>query len=459
MNRRHFVISSASLAAMAGCASPAGTALAPSRLGAAARAGAPQAAGLRTRLEIEEFSANAKLVAAFRRGVAKMRAETFAPSVASWQYWHNSHWMKDGTPPPEMRNVWDQCRHGQSFFLAWHRGYLHFFEEQLRLAAGDPELSLPYWDYYKNPNLPAIFTDPTLPDGSANPLYWADRRNSLVTGLSYASFANSVVTFPYGPGTTFEDLVESNPHNRVHNQVGGSMGEVPTAPADPIFYLHHCNIDRYWSCWLAAGGGRHMPPRGDLWWKQGFAYNLARTWYFDVRAMNDSRNLGYTYGDLRFPVMPMGATLPARPRIAATGSTDTAGPYDLALEPITIAVPLSDALGRAARVRVVLEGVALTAAGRRGGFDVGVYADLPERPAPLAEESRFAIGEFGTFEITMPKMGAMPNATPAGASLRMRATRAATAELLISFVPFGAPSGVGRTTPLARIERLRVEIA
>ena len=38
----------------------------------------------------------------------------------------------------------------------------------------------------------------------------------------------------------------------VGNQRG--MGRVPWAANDPIFWLHHCNIDRIWASWIKAGG-------------------------------------------------------------------------------------------------------------------------------------------------------------------------------------------------------------
>ncbi len=37
-------------------------------------------------------------------------------------------------------------------------------------------------------------------------------------------------------------------HNQVHVWVGGSMGP-GTSPNDPIFFLHHCNVDRLWAEW------------------------------------------------------------------------------------------------------------------------------------------------------------------------------------------------------------------
>jgi tyrosinase len=37
-------------------------------------------------------------------------------------------------------------------------------------------------------------------------------------------------------------------HNRVHVWVGGSMAPI-SSPNDPIFFLHHCNVDRMWADW------------------------------------------------------------------------------------------------------------------------------------------------------------------------------------------------------------------
>src|SRR5262249_22153742 len=37
-------------------------------------------------------------------------------------------------------------------------------------------------------------------------------------------------------------------HNAVHRWVDGSM-QPGTSPNDPVFFLHHCNIDRLWAVW------------------------------------------------------------------------------------------------------------------------------------------------------------------------------------------------------------------
>ena len=41
-------------------------------------------------------------------------------------------------------------------------------------------------------------------------------------------------------------------HNNVHMWVGGPMTDIRISPADPVFWLHHANIDRIWSIWQAT---------------------------------------------------------------------------------------------------------------------------------------------------------------------------------------------------------------
>jgi tyrosinase len=48
-------------------------------------------------------------------------------------------------------------------------------------------------------------------------------------------------------------------HGGVHVRTGGDMGSVPTASYDPIFYLHHANVDRLWAQWQADHPGVALP--------------------------------------------------------------------------------------------------------------------------------------------------------------------------------------------------------
>jgi tyrosinase len=47
-------------------------------------------------------------------------------------------------------------------------------------------------------------------------------------------------------------------HNQVHRWVGGDMGPA-SSPNDPVFFLHHCNVDRIWEGWMKINGRVYQP--------------------------------------------------------------------------------------------------------------------------------------------------------------------------------------------------------
>ena len=49
------------------------------------------------------------------------------------------------------------------------------------------------------------------------------------------------------------------------------MTDPRCAALDPIFWLHHGNIDRLWNNWLGLGGGRANPPDA-AWRSQTFSF-------------------------------------------------------------------------------------------------------------------------------------------------------------------------------------------
>src|SRR6185295_9632413 len=61
----------------------------------------------------------------------------------------------------------------------------------------------------------------------------------------------------------FSLQLEEQLHNSVHGWVGGTMGQVPTAAFDPIFWAHHTMVDRLWSLWQVRHSSRG--PRPDQW--------------------------------------------------------------------------------------------------------------------------------------------------------------------------------------------------
>lgn len=54
-----------------------------------------------------------------------------------------------------------------------------------------------------------------------------------------------------GAFNTFASALEGV-HNSGDVWVGGSMGSIATAPADPVFWMHHAEIDRIWAEWQGA---------------------------------------------------------------------------------------------------------------------------------------------------------------------------------------------------------------
>jgi tyrosinase len=57
--------------------------------------------------------------------------------------------------------------------------------------------------------------------------------------------------------------VNTNLHNRVHVWVGGAMGPM-SSPNDPVFFLHHCNVDRLWAQWWSDDPSRpYLPKDGE----------------------------------------------------------------------------------------------------------------------------------------------------------------------------------------------------
>jgi len=97
------------------------------------------------------------------------------------------------------------------------------------------------------------------------------------------------------PGT---GQLENRPHNNVHVAIGGWMGDPRTAAQDPIFWLHHANIDRYWNVWLKQGGGRADPTNNTTWRNRVFTFfreNGTQVTMTACDILNASAQLHYTY--------------------------------------------------------------------------------------------------------------------------------------------------------------------
>jgi tyrosinase len=146
-------------------------------------------------------------------------------------------------------------QHMSERFLPWHRVFLILLEHALQSV--HPDVTIPYWNWTKaaSQTFPAwlVPVTPTVPmpppispitvTRSPGPPAWLA---SLASGTPSVMASGTFSTFRMG----LEGI-----HNGVHVWVGGTMSWISTAPADPIFWMHHAQIDRLWSVWQAAHPG------------------------------------------------------------------------------------------------------------------------------------------------------------------------------------------------------------
>lgn len=368
----------------------------------------------------------------YGRGVAAMKKRD-PEDPTSWMYQANIH----GTYTTPLKELWNQCEHQSWYFAPWHRMYVYFFEQIIRRAiteAGGPEdWALPYWNYGlggSDAALPEPFRQPA--SESENPLYVADRNPYYNEGgqlpPAVASPAKAlarplyigIAEFGGGSGPAREPRfwgqpgeLERTPHNAVHSQIGGAMGDPELAAQDPIFWLHHCNIDRIWAIWNEHE--HHEDPTEDEWLEHRFEF-------FDA----DGQKVSKACGEVRETIAQLGYTfdpspaastveesMPAAPPPQPSGSSPSQPKFLGATEekvPLTgeaVEVPVGiDPRGReeafeaatpegANRLYLNIEDIE----GEQNPSTVyGVYLNLPQDPGPQDYE-RHHVGNLSFFGI------------------------------------------------------------
>lgn len=204
-------------------------------------------------------------------------------------------------------------------FLPWHREFLKRFEAEMRRASGNPRITLPYWDWTEAGSLDRIFTDDFLGgNGDPNQRYFVTtgpfRKGNWAMADNYddtddewdgdidddtplsaeglqRNFDFNNEEGPMPDRADVDDLLatprlydvapfspESDPrlsmrnylegfrpageerglHNAVHVWIGGQM-QTASSPNDPVFFLHHTNIDRLWHQWQQKYGDSTYP--------------------------------------------------------------------------------------------------------------------------------------------------------------------------------------------------------
>ena len=287
------------------------------------------------------------MLAKYARAIEIMR-ELPEHDQRSWKWWWNTHWVK-GFPaalwdlskkrkaeviaslPPEYRAdaeaVWNGCQahpynpsdpeqYQQWFFLPWHRLMLAQFEGVIREVLQDEEFSLPYWNPITgNPDdliVPAVFRDPgsTLYNGTR--WFWVNGGERIDT--LYKEWINLdalnekfYIDSPTG-NLGFNPRLDQNPHFFTHFALGGDMAEFSTVGGDPMFYIHHANIDRLWESWNQLGNTNPTDPK---YLNRVFSYGDRSNKRADlpVSASDRTAQLGYEYD--RYEKPPRSQTLSA----------------------------------------------------------------------------------------------------------------------------------------------------
>ncbi|KAM0268960.1 hypothetical protein ACHAPA_004560 [Fusarium lateritium] len=184
--------------------------------------------------------------------------------------------------------------HYAAAFLPWHRYFIHTFEKAL-IEECELHGSLPYWDWASDAHdlatspvfdsnggfggngssassaQPELFGGYCVMDGPfANATrHWQSKSNGhgfeilrnphclsrgfqsgekklkLEDRVTIAAI-NSVLTIP--AYEEFVDALEVQAHNSTPQFVQGDFYGL-TAPNDPVFYLHHAQVDRLWWLW------------------------------------------------------------------------------------------------------------------------------------------------------------------------------------------------------------------
>lgn len=215
--------------------------------------------------------------------------------------------------------------HMSATFLPWHREFLLRFEKEMRRITGNPEMTLPYWDWQTPGSHQKIFTNEFLggngdvndrnlvktgafreglwsmgadfdetpnefddTDGDGKPDVNPTRlsRRGLTRFYSYDGNAydslsvidqhmaghpvSKLLQYANYDAAPYMDMMigteewlthrekfiaasmrkylEIKLHNPVHAIIGGQMA-TGSSPNDPVFFLHHANVDRLWDVW------------------------------------------------------------------------------------------------------------------------------------------------------------------------------------------------------------------
>ncbi|KAH6682247.1 monooxygenase [Plectosphaerella plurivora] len=171
--------------------------------------------------------------------------------------------------------------HFVASFLPWHRYFVHVYEKALQ-DCGYKGVAT-YWDWtldVANVSTSSIWdaetgfggngagSDNCIADGPFKdfPMEYIQTESNKhclrrtfndateEVGDVMARYYTPAIVETISHSASYNDYhiaLESGPHGAVHSGIGGDMSPA-SSPNDPIFFLHHGQIDRLWTLWQAA---------------------------------------------------------------------------------------------------------------------------------------------------------------------------------------------------------------
>lgn len=120
----------------------------------------------------------------------------------------------------------------------------------------------------KNPNLPSWVLPTVSLDEINNDVLMPRIFEASTTQVGFGSYVAANHDEMVGEGP-----LESQPHDNVHGGIGGFMGQF-LSPVDPIFWMHHANVDRLWTVWTAGMQSYGLPalPTDPNWAAEPFLF-------------------------------------------------------------------------------------------------------------------------------------------------------------------------------------------
>jgi tyrosinase len=264
-----------------------------------------------------------------------------------------------------------------------------------------------------------------------------------------------------------EGTLESGPHDNVHSASGGYMGAF-LSPVDPLFWLHHANLDRIWWLWARAKGSAGLPTGGDLTTLKAEPFvffvggdgNQAPGTAGDYL---DASALGYSYEQGSLDNGPPAiAALPAFAARTLTAQTSLSKGLRAQLETADVFSVLPTDIANAVRIENPADLVAkisIDPPQHPFGYHVRVFVNCPYLSQSTPVSDPHFVGAITFFAALHNSKMAMPStfSVPLGPALRKlgAAGKLPRSQIKVQLMPVGP---TGKAAPAGTLQGVLIDV-